>query len=98
MECRPHALHSIDPMAGVDIREVKRLVGDKVCLCGNVHCAALQTGTDEEAFSDKAADGDVWTVARCEDEFIPVSEIVKFFDAVVKAQHLWYNNWQIINT
>ena len=21
--------------------------GDKVCLCGNVHCAALQTGTDE---------------------------------------------------
>ncbi|GHT95279.1 hypothetical protein FACS1894141_3590 [Spirochaetia bacterium] len=44
-ECRPHALHSIDPMAGVDIREVKRLVGDKICLCGNVHCAALQTGT-----------------------------------------------------
>ena len=48
VDCHPHALHSIDPMAGVDIREVKRLVGDKVCLCGNVHCAALQTGTDEE--------------------------------------------------
>ncbi|NLE13853.1 MAG: hypothetical protein GX628_09310 [Clostridiales bacterium] len=44
----PHALHSLDPMAGVDIREVKRLYGDKVALCGNVHCAALQTGTDEE--------------------------------------------------
>ena len=44
----PHALHSIDPMAGVDIREVKRLYGSKVALCGNVHCAALQTGTDEE--------------------------------------------------
>ena len=44
----PHALHSIDPMAGVDIREVKRLYGDRVALCGNVHCAALQTGTDEE--------------------------------------------------
>ena len=48
VECRPHALHSIDPMAGVDIREVKRLVGDKVCLIGNVHCAAIQTGTEEE--------------------------------------------------
>jgi uroporphyrinogen decarboxylase len=48
VECKPHALHSLDPMAGVDIREVKRLVGDKVCLCGNVHCAALQTGSDEE--------------------------------------------------
>lgn len=49
--CKPHALHSIDPMAGVDIREVKRLYGDKVALCGNVHCAALQTGTDEEVIS-----------------------------------------------
>lgn len=48
VECGPHALHSIDPMAGVDIKEVKALVGDKVCLCGNVHCAALQTGTDED--------------------------------------------------
>lgn len=48
VECNPHALHSLDPMAGVDIKEVKQLVGDKVCLCGNVHCAALQTGTDQE--------------------------------------------------
>ncbi|OGO79687.1 MAG: hypothetical protein A2Y21_04890 [Clostridiales bacterium GWC2_40_7] len=51
VECKPHALHSLDPMAGVDIKEVKRLVGDKVCLCGNVHCAALQTGTDEEVIA-----------------------------------------------
>lgn len=47
-ECKPHAIHSIDPMAKVDIREVKRLVGDKVCLCGNVNCALMQTGTDDE--------------------------------------------------
>jgi uroporphyrinogen decarboxylase len=45
---RPHALHSLDPQGGVDIAEVKRRVGDKVCLIGNVSCAALQTGTDEE--------------------------------------------------
>ena len=48
VDAGPHALHSIDPMAGVDIREVKHLVGHKVALCGNVHCAAMQTGTDEE--------------------------------------------------
>lgn len=48
VDCRPHALHSLDPMAGVDIKEIKRLVGDKVALCGNVHCAHLQTGTDEQ--------------------------------------------------
>lgn len=48
VDCEPHALHSLDPMAGVDIREVKRLVGGRVALCGNVHCAALQTGTEQD--------------------------------------------------
>jgi len=45
----PHALHSLDPQAGVDIAEVKRLYGDKICLIGNVNCGLLQTGTEEEA-------------------------------------------------
>jgi len=31
--CRPDALHSLDPQGGVDIREVKALYGDQVCLC-----------------------------------------------------------------
>jgi uroporphyrinogen decarboxylase len=44
----PHAIHSLDPQAGVDIAEVKRLVGHKVCLMGNVNCGLLHTGTDEE--------------------------------------------------
>jgi uroporphyrinogen decarboxylase len=48
VSARPHALHSLDPMAGVDIAEVKRLCGDKVCLIGNVNCALMQTGTDDE--------------------------------------------------
>ncbi len=39
------ALHSLDPMAGVDIAEVKRLVGDRVCLMGNVDCSQVQAGT-----------------------------------------------------
>jgi len=44
----PDALHSLDPQAGVDIAEVKRRVGDRVCLIGNVNCGLLDTGTDEE--------------------------------------------------
>ena len=48
VDAGPHALHSLDPMAGVDIAEVKRLYGDRVALCGNVNCALLQTGTDDE--------------------------------------------------
>ncbi len=52
VECRPHALHSIDPQAGVDIRLVKERVGDKVCLCGNVNCGLMQTGTDKEVIEN----------------------------------------------
>ena len=44
----PHALHSLDPQAGVDIAEVKRLYGDKVCLIGNVNCGLMDTGTEDE--------------------------------------------------
>ena len=48
VEANPHALHSLDPQAGVDIAEVKRLYGKKVCLIGNVSCGLLDTGSDEE--------------------------------------------------
>jgi uroporphyrinogen decarboxylase len=48
VSANPHALHSLDPQAGVDIAEVKRLYGDHVCLIGNVNCGLLQSGTDDE--------------------------------------------------
>jgi uroporphyrinogen decarboxylase len=48
LEANPHALHSLDPQGGVDIAEVKRLCGDRVCLIGNVNCGLLDTGTDEQ--------------------------------------------------
>jgi uroporphyrinogen decarboxylase len=52
VQCGPHALHSLDPQAGVDLANVKRLVGDRVCLIGNVNCGLLQTGTDEQVVAD----------------------------------------------
>jgi uroporphyrinogen decarboxylase len=48
IETNPHALHSLDPQAGVDIAEVKQKYGDQVCLIGNVNCGLLDTGSDEE--------------------------------------------------
>jgi uroporphyrinogen decarboxylase len=48
VETKPHALHSLDPQAGVDIAEIKRRYGDQLCLIGNVNCGLLDTGTDEE--------------------------------------------------
>jgi len=44
----PHALHSLDPQAGIDIAVIKRDYGDKVCLIGNVNCGLMDTGTEEE--------------------------------------------------
>ncbi len=44
------ALHSLDPMAGVDVREVRRLVGPDLCLMGNVNCALVHAGTPEEVY------------------------------------------------
>lgn len=48
----PHGLHSIDPQGGMDLAEVRRLYGDKICTIGNVNCGLLQTGTLEEAEAD----------------------------------------------
>ncbi|MDD5458041.1 MAG: uroporphyrinogen decarboxylase family protein [Phycisphaerae bacterium] len=50
----PHALHSLDPQGGIDIAEIKRLVGDKLCLIGNVNCGLMDTGTDEEVIESAA--------------------------------------------
>ena len=48
LAANPHALHSLDPQAGVDMAEMKRLCGDQVCLIGNVNCGLMDTGTREE--------------------------------------------------
>jgi uroporphyrinogen decarboxylase len=52
LAARPHALHSLDPQGKVDLAEVKRRCGRQVCLIGNVNCAMLQTGSDEQVAAD----------------------------------------------
>jgi uroporphyrinogen decarboxylase len=51
-QCKPDAIHSLDPQAGVQISEVRKAVGDKIALIGNVNCGLLQTGSDEECKAD----------------------------------------------
>lgn len=48
IECQPDAIHSLDPQAGVDIKVVREIVGTRICLMGNVKCAAVHAGTKEE--------------------------------------------------
>ena len=42
----------MDRMGNVNLREVRKIVGDKIALVGNVNCGLLQTGTDEECDAD----------------------------------------------
>lgn len=71
--CNPHALHSLDPQGGVDIAEVVQMVGNRVCLCGNVDCSKLQTGTDEDCVesaryalrSGMQAPGYIFSTSNC---------------------------------
>ena len=51
-ECGPDALHSLDPQGGVDLKAMKRMYGDKMCMIGNVNCGLLQTGTEDEVRTD----------------------------------------------
>lgn len=51
-DCRPDAIHSLDPQGGVSIPEVRKIVGPDIALVGNVNCGLLQTGTDEECRAD----------------------------------------------
>ena len=51
-DCGPDAIHSLDPQGGVTIPAVREIVGNDICLIGNVNCGLLQTGTDEECQAD----------------------------------------------
>jgi uroporphyrinogen decarboxylase len=52
VQTHPHALHSIDPQAGVDIAHVKKTYGDQICIIGNVNCGLLDTGTEEQVLDN----------------------------------------------
>lgn len=52
VDCKPDAIHSIDPQGHMDLLSVRQKYGDRVCTIGNVNCGLLQTGTDEEAAAD----------------------------------------------
>jgi len=57
----PDGLNPIEPVAGMELAKVKQLVGDRVCLVGNIDCARLLSyGTPEEvrqAVRQAIADG-----------------------------------------
>jgi uroporphyrinogen decarboxylase len=73
LSANPHALHSLDPQGGVDMAEMARVAGPRVCLIGNVSCGALDTGTDEECIASTryalkhgmSAPGYIFSTSNC---------------------------------
>ncbi|MHA1130850.1 MAG: uroporphyrinogen decarboxylase family protein [Candidatus Helarchaeota archaeon] len=48
VECGFDGLHCLEPAAGVDLSHVKKKVGDKLCLFGNIDTHLLSIGNKEE--------------------------------------------------
>jgi uroporphyrinogen decarboxylase len=49
VSAKPDGLNPIEPVASMQLKRVKELVGDKVCILGNIDCAhLLPEGTPEE--------------------------------------------------
>jgi uroporphyrinogen decarboxylase len=46
------ALQAVDPTAGMVMSEAKQIVGNRLCLCGNINCGTLLLGTPEEVFNE----------------------------------------------
>ena len=46
--CPDNGRPSWDPLGGMDIREVKRLIGDRICLIDSVNMPFIQRGTLEQ--------------------------------------------------
>jgi uroporphyrinogen decarboxylase len=44
------AVQAIDPTAGLDLATVKAHSAGRICLCGNMDCGMLQTGTEDQVY------------------------------------------------
>jgi uroporphyrinogen decarboxylase len=92
----PHALHSIDPQAGVDLAEVKRLVGDRVALIGNVNSGLLSSGSDAEVIAScryalqagMPGGGYIYSTSNCVYTGMPLSRYELMLD--VWRREGWY--------
>lgn len=88
-DCRPDAIHSLDPQGGVSIPEVRKIVGDDMCLIGNVNCGLLQTGTEEEMERDVLRSlgegmangrGYIFSTSNCAYTGLPLKRYEKMID------------------
>lgn len=47
-----HAIQAVDPVAGMDMKKSLEATDGRVCLCGNVDCGLLLTGTPDQLYEN----------------------------------------------
>ncbi|MBN2301498.1 MAG: hypothetical protein JXN60_03170 [Lentisphaerae bacterium] len=45
-----NAIQAIDPVAGMNMREVRDIVGNRLCLCGNIDCGTILRGKPNDVY------------------------------------------------
>ena len=92
-ETEVDAIEPLDPLGGVDIAEVKRRVGDKVCLKGGVNTLTLLRGTPEDVMEEakhcieSAGRGGGYILGSGDD--IPTDAPVENVKAMVEAAKIY---------
>lgn len=95
VECGPHALHSLDPQGGIDIAGIKKMHGKELCLIGNVNCALMQTGTNEEILESaryamdngKPGGGYIFSTSNVAFKGMPLDSYLLIHDYYMKNRH-----------
>jgi uroporphyrinogen decarboxylase len=49
-ETQVQALQAIDPTAGMELKETKEAVGDRICLCGNIECGLFMSEDPQQVY------------------------------------------------
>ena len=100
-DCKPDAIHSLDPQGGVSIPEVRKIVGPNIALAGNVNCGLLQTGTNEECRADvlrslkqgmEQKQGYIFCTSNCAYTGLPLSRYEMMIN--IWREYGNYDNWK----
>jgi uroporphyrinogen-III decarboxylase len=88
--CGFDGLHCLEPAAGVDLADIKKKVGDKLCLFGNIDMAILSNGTESEVekavkYAIKTAGPNGGYVVSPENTIYTVK--IKLLKAMIEAVH-----------
>lgn len=91
LDSGPDVIHSIDPVAGMDIGDVKRRIDGRVCIMGNVDSTKLQCGSKDEviascrkALAGGAGGGYIYSTCNSVFKGIPLEQYLVMLDELKK--------------